>query len=227
MKLHYIKILISIFFIFSVMSCNGQKDQKNVEKMKIKKSNKEINSINKGSDSTNKKNTIMKKLDRIKLAKFKKENQYKYTENDSVFKLEDQGKIYREIKNKIGEKSATVNVYDKDKLVLIGEGSFMFNCPVGIHRDYDLEGNIIQEKNFDKDFSFTFINLKQKLLNEFNINIDNPKLDLRIDRSSTPSEKKSKYKILLYNELRSQYRYILIDGVTGHTIKDINVSALD
>lgn len=227
MKLHYIKILISIFFIFSIMSCIGQKDEKNVEKMKIKNSNKEINSINKGSDSPNKKNKIMKKLDRIKLAKFKKENQYKYTQNDSVFKLEDQGKIYREIKNKIGEKLAIVNVYDKNKLVLIGEGSFMFNCPVGIHRDYDLEGNIIQEKNFDKDFPFTFINLKQKLLNEFNINIDNPKLDLRIDRSSTPSEKKSKYEILLYNELRSKYRYILIDGVTGKTIKDLNVRAID
>ncbi|UFH35063.1 hypothetical protein [Flavobacterium acetivorans] len=227
MKLRLKNILISMIFIFSVMSCNSQKDEKNVEKMKIKNSNKEINSINKGSDSSDKKNKITKKLDRIKLAKFKKENQYKYTENDSVFKLEDQGKIYREIKNKIGEKLATVNVYDKDKLVLIGEGSFMFNCPVGIHKDYDLEGNIIQEKNFDKDFPFTFINLKQKLLNDFNINIDNPKLDLRIDRSSTPSENKSKYEILLYNELRSQYKYIVIDGMNGHTIKDLNVHALD
>jgi len=220
MKIQYKKILVSVIFIFFIISCNCQKNEKIVKVVKINNTTKKINEANKN-------NKVMKKLDKIKLEKYKKNNEFKYTENDSIFKLEDHGEIYKEIKNKIGEHLKIVNVYDKDKLVLIGEGSFMFNCPVGIHRGYNLEGKIIQEKNFDKDFLFTFVNLKQKLLKEFDINIENKTLDLRINRSSNPLEKKSKYEIFLYNELRSQYRYIVIDGINGHTIKDLNVRALD
>lgn len=180
----------------------------------------------KTTNSTNKTSKVVKKLDKKKLEKYKK-NQFKYTKNDSIFKLEDQGENYKEIKNKIGENLTIINVYNKQKLLLVGRGNFMFDCPIGIHTSYDLKGNIIQKKNFDKDFPFSFQQLKQKLLKEFGINIENKTLDLRINRSSNPLEKKSKYEIFLYNELRSQYRYIAIDGANGNTIKDLNVKALD
>lgn len=222
MKIKNIKLLSFVLFYFFMMSCHGQKKEKSNYNNKT-----QINTSRINDGSQNKQYKVMKKLDKNKIEKYKKNAEFKYTENDSVFKLEDQGRTYREIKNKIGEHLKVVNIYDKDKLVLTGEGNFMFDCPVGIHRDYDSNGNIKKEKNFDKDFPFTFINLKQKLLKEFGINIENKALDLRIDRSSQPSEHKSKYEILLYNELRSHYRYIVIDGATGNTIKDLNVKALD
>lgn len=212
MKLHYKKIFISIFFIFSITNCYSQNDEKIVKKVKI-------NNINK--------NSKVMKLDRKKLEKYKK-NKFKYTDNDSIFKLKDFDKEYKEIKNKIGEKLTTVNVYDKDNLKLIGEGNYIFDFPIGTHTDYDSKGKIIKEKNFDKDFPFSFQKLKQKLLNDFNINIDNIKLDLKINRGLDTSDMKYKYTIILYNEGRLTYRVILIDGITGNTIKDLkNVRALD
>lgn len=227
MKLPYTKILVFIFLIFSVISCNGQKEEQIVKKVKINNTNKSINNTSKKSNGTNKKGKVVKKLDRKKLEKYKMNNQLRYTENDSIFKLDDQQKTYREVKNKIGDQLKTVSFYDKNKLVLLAEGNYMFDFPIGIHISYDLEGNIIKEQDFDKDFPFNFQKLKQKLLNEFNINLDNTKLDLEINRGLDTSDMKYNYTIFLYNEGRLTYRYILVDGVTGNTIKDLNVRALD
>jgi hypothetical protein len=213
MKLHYKNILTYAFSIFFIISCNVQKNEKNVKDTKINGVTKNIKT--------------MKKLDKIKLEKYKKDNQFKYIESDSIFKLEDHGEKYKEIKNKIGERLTTINVYDKDKLVLIGNGNYMFDFPIGIHRDYDLDGNIIQEKNFDKDFPLSFRELKQKLLNEAKINIDDTTIDLSMNRGLDSSDMKHKYYLTLYAKDRTSYRYIIIDGVTGNILKDLNVRALD
>lgn len=222
MKLQYIKILVLVFFIFPIMSCNGQKDDKIIKEAKSKNSNKEINSSNKKSNIPNKKNKVMKKLDKNKLEKFKKNNQFSFKENDSIFKLDDQDKTYREVKNKIGEKLKTVSFYDKNKLVLLAEGNYMYDCPIGIHISYDLEGNIIKKQNFDEGFTFTFLNLKQKLQKEANINIDDTSLDLSISRGID-----KKYYLTLYAKDRTSYRSIVIDGATGKILEDLNVRALD
>ncbi|MGG7035085.1 MAG: hypothetical protein ACI7YS_07825 [Flavobacterium sp.] len=214
MKLYYYKNILSYaFFVFFVIGCNGQKDNKSVKDTII--------------NSKYKKDTVMKKLDKVKLEKYKTENQFKYTENDTVFKLEDQGENYKEIKNKIGERLKTINIYDKSKLVLIGEGKYLFDFPIGIYKEYDLKGNVVKERNFDEDFPFTFQDLKQKLLNESHVNIENTDVDIDINRGLDTSDMKYKYYLTLYNEDRSSYRYILIDGATGNTIKDLNVRALD
>mgnify|MGYP003575973033 CR=1 FL=1 len=214
MKLNSKNICICIIFIFSIMSCNSQK------KEKIKK-NVKIDTISNKSADTPKQIKAMKKLDSAQLDKYEKTN--KYIENDSVFELRDQGKSYQEIRNKIGEKLTTVSIYDKDKRVLTNNGEFMFDFPIGIHTEYDLKGNVIHQRNYDDDFPFTFTNLKQKLLLEFDIDVKNNILDLRINRSPNPSI----YQIILYNERRSKYRSIQIDGINGNTISDSTLRAID
>jgi hypothetical protein len=178
------------------------------------------------SNSTNKPSKIVKKLDKKKLEKYKK-NKFKYTENDSIFILEDQGENYKEIKNKVGDHLTIVNVYNKQKLLLVGKGNFMFDFPIGTHTDYDLKGNITKKKNFDKDFPFSFQQLKQKLLQEYSINVDDINFDLDIRRGLDTSDMKYEYTVLVYKKGRVYYRCLLIDGKTGKTIKDINTKILD
>jgi hypothetical protein len=214
MKPFYKYRVIYIFFIFFIISCNNQKREEILENFKN-------NIKNKKSNSPNKQNKTMKKLNKAILEKYKKNN--KYIENDSLFEMRDQGDRYQEIKSKIGGKLKSVSTYDKEKLVLIDKGDFMFDFPLGIHIKYDLEGNTIQERNYDEDFPLTFENLKEKLLNEFNINIENNNLDLHINRSSTPPN----YTVILYNEDRSKYRIIDIDGITGEIIDDKIFRSMD
>ncbi|MDQ6531273.1 hypothetical protein [Flavobacterium sp. LHD-85] len=219
MKIQFCKKLhILAFLLFLIMNSCGQANEKG--------NNKPINNVmEKNKISNTKKN--MKKLDQKILEKYKKNNQLTFTENDSIFKLDDQFKTYRETKSKKGEHLKTVSFYDKNKRHLLAEGNYLFDFPIGIHTSYDLEGSIIKEQNFDKDFPFSFQELKQKLLHDFNINTENINLDLRIDRGLDTSDMKFKYTIFLYSNDRLTYRFIVIDGTTGDTIKDLNVKSLD
>ena len=199
-----ISLLFYILLLFSIISCNGQNKRKNDNGTTLKKTEKKIKTI--------------KNLDTQKLEKYKSNNQLKYTENDTVFVLEDQGKSYQEIKNKIGENLKTVNIYDKEKLVLTFEGNRFFNFPIGINKQYNLNGDVIYIKNFDDDFPFGLPELRTKIISEFNIDINIFNEHLFINREFDSSSNKFCYDVSIYSVDGSSYRYIVIDGSTGDTI---------
>ena len=204
MKLNYNSLFYALL-IFSVIGCNGQK-----EKHSTTAKSDELHNIN---------SRTMKKMDTEKFERYNTE-QFKYVENDSVYKLEEHGAEYKEIKSKIGENLSIINVYDKNTLVLTCEGKLFGEFPLGLYKNYDLKGNLISEKNFDDDYAFSLEDLKQKMISEFKINIDLESDRLVINRGFDKSENKNNYTIRYYSPDKYSFRYIMIDGTTGQTVYD-------
>ncbi len=206
MKIVNTKSVIFLLIMLFIVSCNGQEKSKKGEKRTLKKTEKKIK--------------IMKKLDAKKFATYKSSDQLKFIEKDTFFSLEDQGKTYQEIKNKVGENFKKVNVYDKEKLILTFEGNRFFNFPIGTNKGYDLNGNIIYEKNFDDDFPFSISDLRTKIMTEFGADINVFNNQLIVNRGHDSSINKYCYDVSIYANDGSNYRFIVVDGVTGEILKN-------
>lgn len=182
------------------ITCKSQEDEKN------------------NSFTNNQKVTKMKTLNQDILKIYKKYENEEYVKNDTVFKLEEYDDIYLTTTKSVNNNFIERTIYDKKTLKLKREGISFINMPVGIHKFYDENGNLINERDFDKGFNFTVDNLISKLKKDLKIDLNTEIEGLTIGRGiknyyiripQSPSE---------YSEYK--YREILIDGTNGSIMSD-------
>ncbi len=99
--------------------------------------------------------------------------------------------------------------YKNGKLQL--EGQFLYNdFQKGIWREYDKEGNLIEETDYDKEFEFTWERLL-KLLAERNV-------DIRDVNNTTIRKQNGNWR---FDYIQDIYIYdVIIHGKTGEVLQD-------
>lgn len=166
----------------------------------------------------------MKKLNLDMYSDFNSDSKsFKHINNNLIYELFDNGSIYKEVITTEGELIKKIRLYDKDNLILMVEGTFFIDCPVGIFNKYDKEGKFKETIDYDKNYNFSIANLIEKLSLDFNIDPIRDEKELSITRSKDAKDEKYKYYIQWYLGNNSS-RLITIDGNSGETIKDIITS---
>lgn len=106
-------------------------------------------------------------------------------------------------------------MYDPETLTLIEEGTFLkdFNIPIGVWKNYDLEGNVIDEEDMDKDYPVKWNDLKGIMLaNDIHLD-DVQELFRKINAEKQPVW-------ILKMKTKHQVREIItIDAVHGEIIE--------
>jgi hypothetical protein len=106
-------------------------------------------------------------------------------------------------------------MYDPETLTLIEEGTFLkdFNIPIGVWKNYDLEGNVIDEEDMDKDYPVKWNDLKGIMLAN-DIHLDDVQELLR-----KPNVEKQPVWILKMKTKHGIREIITVDAVNGDIIE--------
>lgn len=123
-----------------------------------------------------------------------------------------------------GSPAAIVKSYYASRK-LKSEGKMFFEFYTGTYRQFDEDGNILDEIYYDMDYSFSVDQLVEKMYSDFKIDILNP-----YDTKGVPIikvikgtvEKKSVYIISMIatpDDLH-RLRVIIVDAKTGETLSD-------
>ncbi|WP_438712381.1 hypothetical protein ACSTS3_08425 [Aquimarina muelleri] len=111
----------------------------------------------------------------------------------------------------------TFNKYNEDgKLMLTGD-FFPNDFEKGIWKEYDEQGNLIKETNYDAPYKFTWEEVLE-WIKERNINMESDYLI--IARGS--DESGTSWDITWEKENKSSLRRAFIDGITGKIIKEFD-----
>jgi len=108
----------------------------------------------------------------------------------------------------------TSKVYFKESLQLKKEGNFFHGFPVGIHRSYNKDGNIVEEIDFDAQFSFSLDSLQKKIKDIYGRNIQDIEQKTGVWRSIHPYPHYI-ISIPLSENPRGDLRKIKVNGETG------------
>ena len=176
---------------------------------------------NNSCQTLNKKNNItMNTIDIRIFEKNKKNEEYKYIENDTVNYIVSLKDSYYLSKNTLNNPNLkTEFFYDKNTKKLTKEQQTLFNIPVGNCYEYNEDGDIIKTVNYDKDFTFDSKKLIEKLI-DLNVDLSKENKKTLFHRMS---DGKNKPFYLLYipieDSIGSQ-RMLKIDGITGQVLAD-------
>lgn len=109
--------------------------------------------------------------------------------------------------------------FDAKNRILIASVKRFYDIEIGIGKQYDHTGKLINEEDYDKGYSFSIPDLVQKFSKEYHINLEN--------RGEEAFVKRRKEKDELYYEIHikdkklfDKYRYILVDGKKGTILFD-------
>jgi hypothetical protein len=173
------------------------------------------------------KNNLNKKKQGVVMAQFDKQ---KFDEikvnNIAVFNLDDgtqvqlidNGDTYYEVKSKINDPYRSSLTFYKN-LILKGGGTFFYNNPVGVFTEYDEQGNILNQINYDSMYGFTIQNLIDKMNLSYQINLMIPVKNLSVHRF-IDSNTNSPYYQIIYPINDQSFRRFKIDGNSGNVISD-------
>lgn len=176
---------------------------------------------NNSCQTLNQKNNItMNTIDIRIFEKNKKNEEYKYIENDTVNYIVSLKDSYYLSKNTLNNPNLkTEFFYDKNTKKLTKEQQTLFNIPVGNCYEYNEDGDIIKTVNYDKDFTFDSKKLIEKLI-DLNVDLSKENKKTLFHRMS---DGKNKPFYLLYipieDSIGSQ-RMLKIDGITGQVLAD-------
>jgi len=137
--------------------------------------------------------------------------------NKKYILLSDYGSYYNEtIKD---DKSAYFEGYDyyKKNLSIKGGGHYFHGIAYGVFKEYNEDGIIIKQTDYDAPFKFSIESLIKKVKKETGIDISKPIPQATINRttSGTPH-----YVLILPLKDVSELRYLTIDGTNGDTLTD-------
>lgn len=195
-----IKIIMSVICAL-IISCNGQK------KEAIKPINNTI---------------VMKKIDINYLNKIKeihkKYEKITLTENDTVIELADREGTFFERRRKNNEKLEKRFSYCKNSHLLLAEGTYFYNFPIGIHKEYNKKGELIRERNNDENFPFSVNALIEKIKVTHKIDLNDTTKVSIISRNFDKSFNKYVYDIHYKENINESPKYIAVDGETGEIL---------
>ncbi|RYE24063.1 MAG: hypothetical protein EOP45_06215 [Sphingobacteriaceae bacterium] len=109
--------------------------------------------------------------------------------------------------------------YDKNSLALRSETMMFYDNPVGFIKEYDQQGNIVNQINNDDGWDFSVTNLIDKMNNDFHINLMKVALKLSVTRNADVSANVFEYHIF-YPLNSTTFRYFKINGKNGAVISD-------
>lgn len=199
--------LLALLFLYG---CNRQ--QENTIPINEKVTSKKFN-----LDSFKKK-AKLKKI--IRDAKFVYIGECEFIENDSIYKWEEQEKVfYEEVKN-INGKFKRVSNYNKETLLISSGATFFYRIPIGITRLYNQKGQLIKEINNDENYPFSIFELIIKLRATHNINLDGGQQVGGVDRYFEKSFNRYIYSINYKNAIDNQLKYIVVDAKNGKILKE-------
>jgi hypothetical protein len=140
--------------------------------------------------------------------------------------ITDGGDAYQEIIRMVNSPYATSDTYFKTSLNLKSKVQTFYDNPIGTYKEYDDQGNIIDQINCESSYPFSFDNLIQKLTNEYNINLLTPISGESVTRDIDDSDNVAKY-FITYPTVGNSYRLLIIDGTTGALISDTTGSFVE
>lgn len=109
--------------------------------------------------------------------------------------------------------------YFKTSLSLQRCGKFFQRNPIGIHRIYDKDHQLIEEWNTSKDFTYTIEELNKMLIKDYDLHIYDlePAISVSIESSFQPI-----YNIAFHTTENpfGMWRFIQVDGKTGEIRED-------
>lgn len=119
----------------------------------------------------------------------------------------------------------TKSYYTKNNQLKLSINKF-YSLSYGFLREYDENGNLIKEKDLDKNYKFSINDLIKKMKNEFGIDITDINKTQDVYRYSLNKKvDKAFYEVSIKSEIGGEVlKQFLIDGNTGKLLYRINQS---
>ncbi|MDI1317793.1 hypothetical protein [Flavobacterium sp.] len=155
-------------------------------------------------------------IKRFDIAAFKKHKQF--TMDDTLISMSVHDKFYLEEKRALKDSMVVVrNTYLKYDRTLFGSMKVIYNKAAPIYLDvmknYDSNGNLIKQHDFDKGFEYSIVDLIKKVKSDCNMQIDTMRKTYYINRDNKNKLYLVKYTITMNDG--SYYPYeIIFDGTT-------------
>ena len=107
----------------------------------------------------------------------------------------------------------------KNSLSLLKETTSFSKIPIGISKEYDIDGNLVREINYDKDFNFSIVDLIQFSKEKLDIDLNDPLSENTVNRGYDKNF--GKYVYIIFQPIDDyKLRCITVDGQTGNIIGD-------
>jgi hypothetical protein len=227
--MYKIKIFTLIVLTCSLSACNSQNTKKQGVPVKIQKivmndTTPNNNKVNYFPDSK----MYLFTTDKLDIKKFKANvsedaSEYEYKMNDGTtvnesYGADEDGRFIQILTPQNSIFQVYKGFYESGKIKIKGFRASSFYC--GIWHTYDEQGKIIQTKDYDIPFTYTWEDLKQ-YCNEKNINLKDGKTS--IERYNTDSTKQSQWQITYWGNYEKKLDYdrlitITKDGKTGELL---------
>jgi len=199
------KNMILFAFLILFNSCNAQKNN-NIKNNKVKYYNTDqykdwkVDSAYASSQSNNHK-YLMKGNDRQEISTF-----------------EEHGVLLIKSSNIINP-YCYYKYYSLKSKILVDESIEFYSSLTGISKEYDENGKLIKEKNWDTPYQFSIEDLIKKFKIEYNIDIENRKNVRNVYRAEHSKTLGIPiYHVVLKTEAENKWIEYLIDGNTGKTL---------
>jgi hypothetical protein len=195
------KSIIWLVLLLLFNSCNAQKQNKTKDSLKYYNAN-QYKDWEKDPDY---------------LSSYSEEDKFLMKGNERVRIWKDE-KIHIEKSNKISPYTF-YKTYSSGNKILLSEWIEFYRTFTGINRQYNENGKLIKEKDWDLPYPFSIEDLTKKFKKEYNVDIENRKNVrnvYRIERSKTlgiPT-----YQVVLKTEVGNKWVEYLVDGKTGKTL---------
>lgn len=170
----------------------------------------------------------MEKFDIASYNKLKINGMARYVKSDGTqITLKDAGAYYtEEDRNDANTPFATTYRFFKGSLKLKGSGSMFYRISTGVSKEYNENGELVSEKDFDAQYKFTIDSLIKKIKKEFDINLLIPTAGLTVYRYVDDTTKLPEYDIEI--PVRDLvFRHIVVDGNSGLIKKDFTASNVE
>lgn len=168
-------------------------------------------------------NLTDKTMEKFDIREFKNKNIkddeiYSEIKNDTVTEIGELNDIYLKNTHKLNSSFVNKKTYYKDNYQLKAEVNYFHMFPIGISKKYDLDGKVIETKNWDEKYSFSVDELIDKMKNDFGFDLINTS-NIGVDRYY--DDKIYIYRIIIPQiDMLSRVREIKIDGSNGNIISD-------
>lgn len=137
---------------------------------------------------------------------------------DSVTRITDEGDGFKKHIFYNNNPFETIKLYSKETLNIKIEETIFYNFLTGIAKEYDSQGELIKEVNWDANYRFSVQQLIEKMMRQFNIDLLS-----RTGKGVIRGYDHGYFYLVILNltaNSKGQTRQIKIDGDTGKVISD-------
>lgn len=171
----------------------------------------------------------MGKFDINLFNKLEKDDKQVSTEEDGFYKFQDKRyriSLYKEIQveeTNVNSPNSYYKVYFKKSRQLKAEGNNFYSFPIGISKEFDEKGNLINEIDYNKDYQFSIEDLQKKMKEIYNVDIMNKNQTRSVSRTTIDPRIKFPYYQIVVNTGKASFNNYLLKGNTGEMFYKIEI----